>query len=55
VNGAGAVIAGVVAGALWSWIGPAAAFGYGAAAAAIAALLLVVWSPGDVVPDASEA
>jgi MFS family permease len=50
VNGVGAVVAGIVAGGLWTWLGPAAAFGYGAAAAAASAIMLVVWSPGDVLP-----
>jgi MFS family permease len=48
VNGIGAFVAGVVAGALWTWIGPGAAFGYGSLAAAAAAFMLMVWSPGDL-------
>jgi MFS family permease len=42
VAGAGALVASVVAGALWSFVGPAAPFAYGALLAAIAAVLLML-------------
>ena len=50
VVGIGAVVASVVAGGLWTWLGPAAAFLYGAAAAAAAALMLALWSPNAAIP-----
>jgi MFS family permease len=45
VSGIGSVAASVVAGALWSWIAPAAAFAYGAAGAVAALGLLLAWPP----------
>ncbi len=45
VNGAGALVASVVAGALWTAAGPAAPFVYGAVLAAAAVGLLILLSP----------
>jgi len=45
VGGVGALVASVVAGALWTSVGPAALFLYGAVLAAAAVALLLVVSP----------
>lgn len=45
VSGAGALVAGIVAGALWTWAGPTAPFLYGAALALLAALWLAAGIP----------
>jgi len=46
VSGAGALAASLVAGVLWTEVGPAAPFAYGAALAAVAAACLAVWKVG---------
>lgn len=43
VNGITLLLASVIAGALWTLIGPAAAFGFGAVCAALAGAVLVLW------------
>ncbi|HTD45984.1 MAG TPA: MFS transporter [bacterium] len=46
VSGAGALAASLVAGALWTEVGPAAPFAYGATLAALAAACLAFWTVG---------
>jgi MFS family permease len=46
VSGAGALAASLIAGALWTEVGPAAPFAYGAALAALAAACLAFWKVG---------
>jgi MFS family permease len=45
VGGIGAVAASAIAGGLWTWVAPQAAFLYGAAGALGALLLLIAWPP----------
>jgi MFS family permease len=48
VNGAADLVSSVIAGALWTFVGPAAALGFGAAFCAMAAALLWARPPGPV-------